>query len=223
MQFIKDCLNKIDPYRQSFLYFKWDFWGILICTVAVLYLCKYVNHAFELQYSQEVTSWLFDNRFVYLPNYLVHEMLGHNTVGRIGWRICYHSCYGLARWWSALTGNGVETGLPLLCCFAALRLKGGRYLLPILMYWLSTTLYGAGIYAADARAMKLRLTSSDMMSNFAPGEVLGDWHHILEPLGLLQYDVIIGHLLAYMGVVCFVLAVWSIWYYWTHIEDYTVL
>ena len=117
-------------------------------------------------------------------------------------------------------GNGVETLVPLAICIGALRLSGGRYILPFSLYWLSTTLYGAGIYAADARAMKLKLTSSDMINNFAPGEVQGDWYHILEPLGLLNYDVIIGHILVYLAVVCLVLSIYSMWYYWTHTDQY---
>ena len=116
----------------------------------------------------------------------------------------------------------METLIPLVLCFVALRYRGGRYLEPFLLYWLSTTLYGAGIYAADARAMKLPLTSSDMLSNYAPGEVQGDWWYILDPLGLLEYDVIIGHLLVYAGMFCLVLAVFSLWYYWTHTEEYIV-
>lgn len=53
-----------------------------------------------------------------------------------------------------------------------------------------------------------------------PRRVKGDWVYILEPLGLLNYDVIIGHILMYMAVFFLLIAVWSVWYYWTHYEQY---
>ncbi len=190
----------------------------------MVWLCTQTGAALEIDAngyrSHTFLANLLDNVFVYLPNYLTHEMAGHNLVGAIGWRICYSSCHAFGEWWMAAMGNGVETLIPLAVCVVALRLSGGRYLLPVGMYWLSTALYGAGVYAADARVMKMRLTSSDMMSNFAPGQVKGDWYYILKPLGLLDYDVIIGHVLIYMGIACFVLAVYSMYYYWTNGDQY---
>ena len=147
-------------------------------------------------------------------------MLGHNLVGRLGFVLCYSSCRSLGMWWSAAMGNGVQTAVPLGLLLISLRMSGGRYLLPVLWLWLGDTLYEAGVYAADARAMKLPLTSSDMISNFAPGEVKGDWYYILEPLGLLDYDIIIGYTLVFIGLLCLVLAIYSFYYYWTHADDF---
>lgn len=151
---------------------------------------------------------LLDNVFVYLPNYLTHEF-SHRFWAVLGWE-----------WWTYASGNGMETLIPLALGLLSLRLKGGRLLQPILLYWLATTLYGAGIYCADARAMKLPLTSSDMMTSYAAGAVKGDWVYILEPLGLLNYDVVIGHILMYMGVFFLLMAAYSVWYYWTRYEEY---
>ncbi|MBR3899303.1 MAG: hypothetical protein IKJ44_03425 [Elusimicrobiaceae bacterium] len=197
---MRNLLHKIDPYQQSFLYFKWGFWTLLICLAALVYGCMHAQEAF--------IKGALDNIFVYLPNYLTHEF-SHRFWCALGWQ-----------WWCYASGNTMETLIVLALCLGSLRLRGGRYLLPILTYWLGTTLYGAGVYAADARACKLPLTSSDMMTNFAPGEIKGDWHYILEPLGLLPYDVIIGKVLIYGGVFCLVLALFSLWYYWTHHEQY---
>ena len=197
---MKYFLRWLDPYKQSFLYFKWDFWTVFFFATAIGWLCV---HA----YGHWADNAL-NNVFVYLPNYLTHEF-SHRFWCMTRWE-----------WWCYASGNGMETIIPLALCFMALRIRGGRYLEPFLLYWLSTTLYGAGIYAADARAMKLPLTSSDMMSNFSPGVVKGDWWYILEPLGLLEYDVIIGHILVYAAMFCLVLAVFSLWYYWTHAEQY---
>ena len=193
-------MKSLDPYRQSFLYFKWNFWSVLIFTGLLLWGCTHLE--------TPLMKALLDNIFVYLPNYLTHEF-SHRFWSVLRWQ-----------WWTYASGNAMETLIPLILCVLSLRLAGGRFLQPLLLYWLSTTLYGAGIYCADARAMKLPLTSSDMMTSYAAGAVKGDWVYILEPLGLLQYDVIIGQVLTYMGVFFLLMAFWSLWYYWVHYEQY---
>lgn len=209
---MKNLLQHIDPYRQSPLYFKWGFWSILFVGGACYWGITHWESPF--------IKTALDNIFVYFPNYLIHEMIGHNLVGNLGWRICYSSCPAFGEWWAAAMGNGMETLVPLLLLLTCLRIAGGRFFLPGLWYWLASTFYGAGIYAADARACALKLTSSDMMTNYAPGEVKGDWHYILQPLGLLNYDIVIGRTLIYIGIICLVLAVYSLYYYWTHNEQY---
>ena len=197
---MKNIIRWLDPYKQSCFYFRWSFWSVLVFGLLVWWGWTQIDSNFM--------QMLLDNRFVYLPNYLTHEF-SHRIWCRFGWE-----------WWCYASGNGMETLIPLALCLAMLGHHGGRYVLPFLLYWLSTTLYGAGIYAADARAMKLPLTSSDMLSNFAPGTVKGDWWYILKPLGLLEKDVLIGNILIYAAVFTLVLAVFSMWYYWTHNEQY---
>lgn len=197
---MKRFLEWMDPYQQSFLYFKWSAGSAIVLVAAGWWLC---GHAYD-----RWMDMLLNNMFIYLPNYLTHEF-SHRIWCVFGWQ-----------WWCYASGNGMETLIVAALCLLVLQMRGGRYLLPVLLYWLATTLYGAGIYAADARAMKLPLTSSDMLSNFVPGSVKGDWWYILQPLGLLNYDVVIGKVLVYAGVCCLVLAVFSLWYYWTHPEQY---
>ena len=197
---MKSFLRWLDPYKQSCFYFKWTFWSVFFFVLTVFLLCVYAHGKFA--------DTVLNNIFVYLPNYLTHEF-SHRFWGALRWE-----------WWTYASGNGMETLIPLTLCIGALRLRGGRFFEPFLLYWLSTTLYGAGIYAADARAMKLPLTSSDMMSNFAPGQVKGDWWYILKPRGLLEYDVFIGHILIDAAMVVLALAVFSLWYYVTHMEQY---
>lgn len=209
---MKNLLDWLDPYRQGPWYFKWGF----VSFVVVVGACWWgISH-----WDSNFIKSALDNIFVYGPNYLTHEMLGHNLVGNIGWRVCYSSCHAFGEWWAAAMGNGVETLLPLGLILFCLRLSGGRWLLPGLWYWLASTLYGAGIYASDARASALPLTSSDMMTSYAPGTVKGDWHYILQPLGLLDYDIIIGRALIFLGIICFVIAVYSLYYYWTHNDQF---
>ncbi len=209
---MKNFLRHFDPYEQSPFFFHWGFWSVLVVAGACFWGISHWDGAFM--------KASLDNVFVYLPNYLIHEMVGHNLVGRMGRMICHNSCPAFGEWWGYAMGNGVETFIPLSLSMFCLRIKGGRMLLPGIWYWLGCTLYGAGIYAADARACALPLTLSDMMTNYPPGVIKGDWHYILQPLGLLNYDIVIGHILTSLGIICLVIAVYSMYYYWTHAEQF---
>lgn len=205
-------LSFLDPYRQSFFCFRWGLFSLFIVFGGAIVL--------TWAWRSSLVHALLDNVFVYLPNYLTHEMLGHNLVGGIFYRVFYNSYREVGMWLSTLAGNGMETLLPFALVLGALRLKGGRWLLPVLLYWLSTTFYGAGVYAQDARACSMPLTSSDMLTNYAPGEICGDWNHILGPIGLLNYDQWVAYIFLFMGSLLFMLALYSLWYYWTHTELY---
>ena len=172
-------------------------------------------------WKSDFADTLLNNIFVYAPNYLTHEMLGHNLIGNIFYRAFYTSAPGLGAWIATLAGNGIETLIPLALVLFFLRLDGGRWILPPLLYWLASTFYGAGVYAQDARACSLPLTSSDMMTNYKPGQICGDWHHILGPLDLLNYDQWIAYSFLFIGSFLCILAVYSAWYYWAHAEQYT--
>ena len=216
MRKIKDKIAElIDPHHQSFLFFHWNTTGIVVVIAVSIYL--------TLIWKGVLMHALLNNMFVYLPNYVTHEMLGHNLVGGIFYRALYSSYPEVGRWILTLAGNGVETLLPLCLVFAALRLQGGRWLMPPLMYWLSTTFYGAGEYAQDARACTLPLTSSDMITTHKAGEVCGDWNHILGPIGLLDYDQWVAYTFLFIGSLLFVITLYSLWYYWTHSDQYTYI
>ncbi len=202
----------LDPHRQSFLFFKWTFPAVLFVVAGTV--------CFTIGWRSGFVKLFLDNVFVYLPNYLTHEMAGHNLVGGIFFRVFYSSAPALGQWIATLAGNGVETLIPLVAVFCCLRLEGGRWLLPPLFYWLATTLYGAGKYVQDARACTLPLTMSDMVTNYKPGEICGDWHHILEPLGLLNYDQVLAYTFLTLGSLLFMLSVYSAWYYWNHPDFY---
>ena len=218
---IKDTIRRIvdwfDPYHQSFLFLPWNLVRILV----VVFLCVWLTK--QVDYSVEYTpAWVLvlRNPLVYLPNFLVHEMLGHNFVGQILSVFCYPIYPVLGVWLLILAGNGVETLLPLCLYLGALRLQGGRWLAPGLLYWLATTLVDAGIYASDATACSFPLASSDMISSSRAGSgVCGDWHYILQPLGLLSYDQLIAGIFVLLGIFCFIMSIWSLWYYIFHAEE----
>lgn len=214
---MKQILRLLDPYRQSMLYFKWGFWSVLLFILIFLWLWTHRNGI--------LVEGLLHNMFVYVPNYFTHEMAGHNLLGKISWGILntLNSSWGMADWGLALTvylsGSFTEVLIPFLACLGALRLSGGRYLLPPLLYWLASACYSAGIYISDARACSLPLTSSNLIDNFAPGTP-GDWNYILKPFGLLPYDILLGNIFFFISVFCLLLAIWSAYYYWTHTEQY---
>ena len=209
---MKHFLTRLDPYRQSFFFFHWNFVTLVIILIASILL--------TISWKSSLVKFLLDNVLVYLPNYLTHEMLGHNLVGNLFFQTLYSSNRALGEWIATLAGNGVETLVPLVCCWFVLRLQGGRWLMPPLLYWLATTFYGAGVYAQDARACSMPLTSSDMVTNYKPGEICGDWNHILGPIGLLNYDQVVAYTFLFIGSLVFVLSVYSAWYYWAHPNFY---
>ena len=209
---MKKLLLRLDPHRQSFVFFKYGkfMWPVL------LILSMWMTYHWKSGFMDT----LLNNIFVYAPNYLTHEMLGHNLVGNIFYRALYTTAPQLGNWIATLAGNGIETLIPLVLFMSLLRLEGGRWALPPVLYWLASTFYGAGVYAQDARACSLPLTSSDMLTNYKPGEICGDWHYILKPLGLLNYDQWIAYTFLFFGSLLCLIAIYSAWYYWTHTDDF---
>ncbi len=213
MNYMKRFILWIDVHKQSFLFFKWNFFALLGVLAASLYI--------TMHWRSEWVNTLLNNIFVYFPNYLTHEMLGHNLVGNVFFRLCYALHFpALGEWIATLAGNGVETLIPFGLLLLLLQIQGGRWGIPPVLYWLASTFYGAGEYVADARACSMPLTSSDMMTNYKPGEICGDWHHILKPLNLLDYDQWLAYSFMFLAALFFILAIYSAWYYWTHTDQY---
>ncbi len=219
---MKNLLTRLDPHKQSCFYFKTSpvTWLILIAVAAWLAWQWRMDVADSLIHNKEnFSGLLLRNIFIYTPNYLLHEQFGHVFLGGILFRIFHYNAIG--SWFMSLMGNGGETLVPLCLLFVVLRLEGGRWLLPPILYWLASTFYDAGGYVQDARACSLPLTSADMVTNYKPGETCGDWYYILKPIGLLNYDQWFAYAFLFIGVFLFLLALYSAWYYWTHTEQYT--
>lgn len=197
---MKKLLRLFDPHRQSFFHFKWGFWSALFC---FLLLCGLLIHA-----QSNFVKAMLSNMFLYLPNYLIEEF------SQRFW------CSFTGPWWCYVSGSFTEILIPLVLCLWMLRLRGGRYLLPVFTYWLATAMYDVGLYVADARAGQLKYTSKDMLTVYEAGTVKGDWYHALNSVGLLEYDLIIGKILIYCAVICLFVALYSLWYYWTHHSQY---
>lgn len=68
----------------------------------------------------------------------------------------------------------------------------------IFLVWLGQNLFNISVYAADARAHKLPLLGGN--------KVYHDWTHILNVLGIIQYDKLVGDVFVFLGVASFVIA-----------------
>ena len=215
--FFKNVYNFFDPYRQSIFSYKYRWFSFLIIIVLTYLLCKiYIPpELLETPKGLTVPINIFCNPISYFFNYIVHENLGHNMLGRLG-----------PRWWAAFAGNFTETLVPCVIYLFSLQLRGGLFFSPILLYWISTTFYEAGIYVSDATTSKLALTMSDMVTDAAAGTVKGDWYHVLGHFNALNYAETIGMILEIIACFIFVLAIYSVIEYFTYLirnnmqEDY---
>lgn len=199
--FLRNVYNFFDPYHQSIFSYKYGWFSVIIIIGLTYMLCKiYIPP--ELTEGEKgfyFPSNLFCNPITYFFNYIVHENLGHNmfcTFGQ-GW-FCYFA------------GNFIETLVPCIIYLFSLQLRGGLFFSPVLLFWISTTFYEAGIYASDAAASKLALTMSDMVSDAAAGTVKGDWFHTLTHFHLLDHAETVGMILEIVACFLFAMAIYSV-------------
>lgn len=194
----KNIFNFIDPYKQSIFYYKYNFVLVLILlSLIALFYYLYIPPEM-IEDGKYVKNSILSNSFTYLPNYLVHEF-SHR----------FFCVFGFD-WWTWACGSAVEILFPCLIYLFSLQLRGFSLFTPILFYWIASALYDTGIYASDAMASKLALTSSDMVTNFEPGKVKGDWYYILKPFGLLDYAEKIGLVLEVLACIFLAYAIYSI-------------
>ena len=218
---MKNFLLRFDPYKQSCFFFKtsrWTWWIMLAVSAWLAWQCRTDVADALIRGESPLSYTLFRNVLINIPNYLFHEQFGHIFLGGILFSLFHYNAAG--SWFMSFMGNGGETLVPLCLLVIVLRLEGGRWFVPPILYWLASTFYDAGGYVQDARACSLPLTSADMVTNYKPGEICGDWHYILEPLGLLNYDQWFAYAFLFIGCFLFLLALYSMWYYWTHTEHY---
>jgi len=67
------------------------------------------------------------------------------------------------------------------------------------LLWLGQNLINISVYAADARTQKLHLLGGKRVHH--------DWHYILNTLGLLNYDIIVGYIFFGIAIFIFLVAV----------------
>ena len=86
--------------------------------------------------------------------------------------------------------------IPIVAAVYLARKQNDPFGAAVCLFWLGTALFGAGVYAADARAQALPLVSP-----FGPVDVDShDWTVMLLRFGMLTKDEAIGAALRNMGV-----------------------
>ncbi|MCR5504181.1 MAG: hypothetical protein K6E94_01185 [Elusimicrobiaceae bacterium] len=200
----KETLTKlydfIDPHHQSIFCYQYKWFSSVFIIALITVLCWYLVPPTYI-YGEKgayIASNVLYNPMTYLPNFLIHENVGHNFF-----------CPFTPRWFCVFSGSFMEVTVPFLIYLFSLRLRGGILFSPILLYWLSSALYSVGIYASDALINQHALASSDMVSDFAAGKVKGDWYHILKPFGALEHAQVIGFVIELAACVVFALAIYS--------------
>lgn len=96
---------------------------------------------------------------------------------------------------TSLGGSLTQVLIPLACMAAFLR-EGDRFAAAAALFWAGENLVDLAPYVADARALQLVL-----LGGHTGAEVEGhDWEAILGALGLLPYDVALGHAFRRVGL-----------------------
>lgn len=107
--------------------------------------------------------------------------------------------YGGFAWLTAAGGT-----LFHLMCIAGVGVAFWRqrdmFAVAVALWWSGTVFIEAAPYAADARAQELPLVT------VGDGPVGHDWYAMLEPLGLLAFDEVIGAALRLLGLATLLLA-----------------
>ena len=132
-------------------------------------------------------------------NLAFHEM-GHAAFFWLGNRIL-----------ATAGGTIFQLGIPLAAAVYLLHRQRDPFGAAVCTFWLGTAMFGAGVYAADARAQALPLVSP-----FGPVDVDShDWTVMLLEYGLLSRDQEIGAALRSGGVMAMTasiaLGAWVLW------------
>jgi hypothetical protein len=132
-------------------------------------------------------------------NLAFHEM-GHAAFFWLGNRIL-----------TTAGGTIFQLGIPLAAAAYLLYKQRDPFGATVCLFWLGTALFGAGVYASDARAQALPLVSP-----FGPVDVDShDWTVMLMKYGMLSRDQEIGAALRSGGILAMTLAIatgaWVLW------------
>ena len=197
-----------DPYHQSIFCYQYK-WVSALIIIGLIYLFCWLYIPPQYIYDDKglyIATSVLRNPAVYLLNYLTHENLGHNFF-----------CPITPKWFCYFSGSFMEILIPFFIYMLSLRLRGGIFFSPILLYWLASALYSVGVYASDAQINQLALTSSDMVTDFAGGAVKGDWYYILEPFNALSHAQAIGFIFEIGACIMLALAIYSFREYIRHL------
>jgi len=105
-------------------------------------------------------------------------------------------------------GTILQLAVPLGSVFMFLHQRD-YFAIAICFGWLSTNLYDVAVYVADARALELPLVSP------FGGDAMHDWHYLLGELNILHWDIALGKLCRFMGLlsmlICLLYGGWLVY------------
>jgi len=122
--------------------------------------------------------------FIDYVNLLIHEG-GHGIFKIFG------------KFLHALGGTLTQILIPVM--FFVYYLKNKKiFISQIFLVWLGENFLNISVYAADARTQKLPLLGGK--------KVYHDWNYILNELGILDYDFIVGDIFYFIAILIFIIA-----------------
>jgi len=132
--------------------------------------------------------------FLHLPNLVFHEA-GHVVFLPFG------------RFMNVLGGSLLQLVVPVVCATAFLYQHGNRFACAVSVWWAGESLVDLAPYIADARALQLPL-----IGGRTGAEVEGhDWEYLLTRLGVMPWDVALGRVAHFTGIVVMIAALaWAI-------------
>ena len=109
---------------------------------------------------------------------------------------------------TSLGGSLTQVLVPLVCLGTFLVKSRDPFGAAVALWWTGQSLMDLGPYIGDARALQIVL-----LGGGTGAEVEGhDWEAILATLGLLPYDVFLGRVATFTGMVLMVTALgWGAW------------
>jgi len=203
-----------DPYKQSVFYFKTDLVDWVIFFAVCIFIYK---HRFNIW----VLCLLYNPLFAY-PNIYIHSLFGHMFLGPLAQAVftCLFAFIlpatvvdTIGKLLLVSAGSLSEFVAPLIGIMICLHTAGGRYVLAVMWYWLAVAVFSMGAYIVKPSIQ------TDLLAYNPPN---GDWVFILDTLGLQAYTEPIGNALIFLAISLFVLAVWSPFYYWRHMDQYPI-
>ena len=229
-------LHLLDPHKQSVFYFQTNLseWFVFLMACTFFYIHK----------DNILVLCLLCNPLFAYPNVFVHSLFGHFLLGPLMQHV-FRAILGfilpavivdiVGQLLLVGAGSFSEILLPVIGIIICLRIVGGRWVLPVLLYWLSVSIFDLGAYIVnpssqlDLLAYNPEPSSCESMVTLFGEPVSqadavghGDWAFILNMLGLQEYAEPIGNAIIFLAIACFVLAVWSPFYYWRHMDQYPV-
>jgi len=125
------------------------------------------------------------NRFPYHEGLLWNLVRGANLIFHEAGHVVF---WPFGRFLMVLGGTILQLLIPVICLLTFHFKEKDKLGFAFCLWWLGTNLMDVGVYAADARALRLFLITGGTGQ-----EVEGhDWEYLLGRLNLLEHDLLIG-------------------------------